>query len=413
MSLHTGQKPKALPSARWALETVLVRHAELITGQKFSISKPFSAGQYWLCLELVEADGSLIIARVRLPRHPDMPSAASDEDELYSIACEVVTMQFVRRKLPAVTVPHVYAYEGPGSQRAADSGAMYMLLEGFYGNTLQDVAPDMCRLPVIQAEVATMEFPHIGSICSVSEDGEPVIGRLSTAPAEGLANPGPFSSAAEYFTAVGEAALSKPDFRVGDPKQASHSPPQLGPLVFLDIVQKTTLFADDDHPGQPFPLNHMDLGTQNILVDDAFHFLAVIDWEFAQTAPWQVNHYPMPFPLLSSEQRNNTILRDPDHIAHGNVSRQAAARHMYARKFREAEERLCAEQGRVIGQSFACVLDGAASKVYGRFTRLRGIPEYDDKLVREMLRLGLGLDGEEAERYLAAQEEKSLRQGGG
>ncbi|GKU11974.1 unnamed protein product, partial [Fusarium langsethiae] len=31
----------------------------------------------------------------------------------------------------------------------------------------------------------------------------------------------------------------------------------------------------------------MDLGTQNVLVDDDLNFLAVIDWEFAQTAPWQ------------------------------------------------------------------------------------------------------------------------------
>jgi hypothetical protein len=42
-----------------------------------------------------------------------------------------------------VVVPKVYAYEGPGSRRAAAAGAMYMLLEGFYGNTLQDVAFDL------------------------------------------------------------------------------------------------------------------------------------------------------------------------------------------------------------------------------------------------------------------------------
>jgi hypothetical protein len=57
----------------------------------------------------------------------------------------------------------------------------------------------------------------------------------------------------------------------------------------------------------------MDLGTQNILVDDRFNFRAIIDWEFAQTAPWQVNHYPMTFPLLESDTKIQGILQDPNH----------------------------------------------------------------------------------------------------
>jgi hypothetical protein len=63
----------------------------------------------------------------------------------------------------------------------------------------------------------------------------------------------------------------------------------LGTFVFCDIVSSTDLFKDKE---LSFPLNHMDMGTQNILVDDEFNFLAIIDWEFAQTAPVQVNHFP-------------------------------------------------------------------------------------------------------------------------
>lgn len=126
----------------------LLRHAELIKGQKFFMSEPFSAGQFWICFEMVAEDDSLVIARVRLPRHPDTLPTVSEEDEFYAIACEVPTMRFVSHNLPSVVVPKVYAYEGPGSQLAAAAGAMYMLLEGFYGNTLQDIAPDLCSLPV-------------------------------------------------------------------------------------------------------------------------------------------------------------------------------------------------------------------------------------------------------------------------
>jgi hypothetical protein len=56
----------------------------------------------------------------------------------------------------------------------------------------------------------------------------------------------------------------------------------------------------------------MDMGTQNILVDQEFNFLAIIDWEFAQSAPLEVNHYPMPFPLVFSNAKIENILRNPD-----------------------------------------------------------------------------------------------------
>ena len=126
----------------------LLQHAELVTGQALTMSPPFSAGQYWVCLEMVGGDGSLVIARVRLPRHPDTPVWVSSEDEAYAASCEVAAMEFVRRRLPSVRVPAVYAYEAPGSVRAGEVGASYMLIEGFYGNTLMDVAFDMCQLPV-------------------------------------------------------------------------------------------------------------------------------------------------------------------------------------------------------------------------------------------------------------------------
>jgi hypothetical protein len=140
---------------------------------------------------------------------------------------------------------------------------------------------------------------------------------------------GPFFSTAEYFTAIGDAAINKLD--LSDTDSNGGLPfTTLGAFVFRDIVQNTTLFEDSDVKGQ-FPLNHMDLGTQNILVDDKFNFQAIIDWEFAQTAPWQVNYYPMPFPLLESDEEIKSILQDPDHLAHRNVARQEAARRMYTR----------------------------------------------------------------------------------
>ncbi|KAK8149917.1 hypothetical protein G3M48_005009 [Beauveria asiatica] len=320
-------------------------------------------------------------------------------------------MKFMRQNLPAVSIPCIYAYEGPGSQLAADAGATYMLLEGFYGNTLQDVEFDMCNLSVaaqehimnqwtkVQAELATLAYPGIGSISSVSTTGEPVIDRLATASAEGLRDEGPFSSAGEYFTTIGDAAISKLDLSNTALQGSPMSFSRLGAFVFRDIIHNTALFEDSDTDGR-FPLNHMDLGTQNILIDNNFNFLAIIDWEFAQTAPWQVNHYPMPFPLLGSEAEIEGILQDPNHLAHRNVLRQESARRMYTQKFRDAEMEL-GQKGRSLGGSFAKVLDSPASRVYACFTKLGGLPEADAAgLVYEMVRLAFGLDARETEQYL-------------
>jgi hypothetical protein len=233
----------------------------------------------------------------------------------------------------------------------------------------------------VQTELATLAYPQIGSISSISKSGEPVIGRLATASMEGLEHAGPFLSAADYFIAIGNAATNNKATR-------------LGAFVFLDIVETTSLFGDKYTEGL-FPLNHMDLGTQNLLVDKDFNIIAIIDWEFAQTAPWQVIHYPMPFPLLGPDE---DILRDPSHIDYKNVLRQDVARRIYNRKFRDAESEL-REKGRTLGGSFANTLDSSASRIYACFTHLGRTPG-DTSLVYEMVRLAYGLNTKEAEEYV-------------
>lgn len=106
----------------------------------------------------------------------------------------------------------------------------------------------------VQAELATLAYPQIGSIHSISETGEPIIGRLAASSTGELKDVGPFSRSSDYFAAVANTSIEKLD-----------SSTKLGALVFRDILLKTTLFRDMD-TNKRFPLNHMDLGTQNILV---------------------------------------------------------------------------------------------------------------------------------------------------
>ena len=160
---------KTPPSARWAsyegwdwgglkerLETLmrginqqaLIDHASLLLFQKVTISDAFSAGQYWCCFELTTEDGALLIARVRLPPHPDIIQTT---DETHSIECEVTTMLFISDLNLRLRSPKLFAFEKKGSPWASLVKAPYMLIEGFYGNTLQDVEFDCCNLPVISS----------------------------------------------------------------------------------------------------------------------------------------------------------------------------------------------------------------------------------------------------------------------
>lgn len=220
-----------------------------------------------------------------------------------------------------------------------------------------------------------------------------VIGRIASAKSEGFKNCGPFFSSSEYFLAAGQAAIN----RFGDSDEMSFA--RIGARLFCDIITKTNLFHDIGEAGR-FHLNHMDLGTQNILVDQNLNLVAAIDWEFAQTAPWQVNHYPMPFPLLGSGDSEDAILADPSHIAYKNVSRQAAARNLYRAGFRKAEEEL-ARQGKALPVSFADILDSPASRIYASFTNLGRMPIQDEELVQGMARLAFGFTIAEAEEYVS------------
>lgn len=254
----------------------------------------------------------------------------------------------------------------------------------------------MAQWAMIQTSLAALTYPQIGSISSITKTGEPIIDRLSSAAIEALMPQGPFSKATKYFTALGEASLYRASHHESRPSKASLHFHRLGASVFLDIIQATTLFQE---ASAQYPLNHMDLGTQNIIVDEDLNFLAVIDWEFAQTAPWQVNHYPMPFPLLWPDERIKMILGDPQHLAYRQIPRQDHARELYCKKFQEAEAKL-AERGVRLGNKFAEVLESPASRIYACFSKLGDAPAHDEGLVPEMVHLAFGFDVEGTGQYL-------------
>lgn len=122
-----------------------------------------------------------------------------------------------------------------------------MLIEGFYGNTLVDVEFNICNLSVrfiptqpkqmtcrltspqvyssraydtpvdkSPSRASYFAYPQTGSISSTTPTGEPIIDKLATAPLAGLASSGPFSTAEQHFSVVGQAAVKRFDDNIND-----------------------------------------------------------------------------------------------------------------------------------------------------------------------------------------------------
>lgn len=143
----------------------------------------------------------------------------------------------------------------------------------------------------------------------------------------------------------------------------------------------------------------MDMGTQNILVDAQYNLVAVIDWEFAQTAPWQTFDYPMPFPLRESDPAIESTLAQPESMGHKNAVRQAATRKLYRDGFKRAED-MIEQSGSPLRVSLADALDSPAVRVYTLFSILGRQPEDDERCVRTMLDVAYGWPKARVDEYL-------------
>jgi hypothetical protein len=369
------------------------------------MSEPFSVGQYWCCLKVMAEDGTLFIARLRLPDHPD---ASSGLDSTYRIECEVATMRYVH-EVVQIPVPKIYAYQRPNSDWAQRVGASYMLMEGIFGNSLWDVNWDLHALSVvnqekiiaqwtsIQVKLAANTFPQTGAIVKFSESEGPTIGKIMTDEAGDI---GPFSNTVDCLAAIVkgkyETICSKPADTTND---RFH---QLGPFVQMDIIRNSSVFKDYQHG--PFPLNHMDMGTQNLPVDEGFNIVSVIDWEMVNTSPWEANYFPMPFPPDYSGDPD--VLKDPNHIAYKAILKQTASQSLFLRGLESAEGRLKA-LGKPLHVSLAEIFASDASKVYWLMERQGSeSPENDEVYMFAMARIAFGYDQETAEHYFQAKEKE-------
>ncbi|CAD6565669.1 MAG: hypothetical protein ASARMPREDX12_006713 [Alectoria sarmentosa] len=272
-----------------------------------TISPQFTMGGRHMVRRVIFQSGTRWIARVRI-------TTTMNEDEgSRLLQREVDCIQLVQERT-SVPVPTIFGYIASARNVI---GAPFMLMECLSGNVGVDLSGveipaqhkasfhrEMARF---QTEISSITFPKIGAIVKLQD------GTYDVGPLPGLG--GPFITATEYFEAWARSAkfvetLDRVKQIWGDGyeeiiAQIVNFPPRVGELA-------SKIAARDQGP---FPLFHVDFGHNNIVVDDDYNVLGVIDWEHASSVPWERIYFPwtlsvVPAPMVPDNYDENGVPRD-------------------------------------------------------------------------------------------------------
>ncbi|KJK63959.1 Phosphotransferase enzyme family protein [Aspergillus parasiticus SU-1] len=184
-------------------------------------------------------------------------------------------MQLIQRETN-IPVPHVHVAK---SNSSSPVGAPFMLVDCLRGNMGMDLSmaiPSEYKLGVfastaeIQIEVFNMRLPKIGKIVGINNDGS-----YRQGPIPGLS--GPFNTAADFF----RAWSTKVDFGLSHDQLEDAAGSFADELSFSGSAFKTLMNDMADRLSicneGPFPVCHGDFGHSNIVFDDNYRSLGVID----------------------------------------------------------------------------------------------------------------------------------------
>ncbi|KAI0395627.1 hypothetical protein F5Y17DRAFT_474326 [Xylariaceae sp. FL0594] len=246
------------------------------------------------------ADGFRWVARLQMPSlgtHTPGTNTDADADGNLVISqfesrmrSEAVIIGLVRERTDIPT-PKIHAMEtrGDGPVKAS-----FMLVECLPGNVGMDLGMDiperfkssfLKQLATIHvsllSKLSTVKLPKIGEIIARNTDGT-----YEQGPIPGLG--GPFDTATEYF----QAWASKTKFGAPPEQLRLACGPYADEIVpavasFPKSIMNFTHAISTCDNG-PFPLCHGDFGHNNIVVDDEYRVLGVIDWEMAYAGPWEM-----------------------------------------------------------------------------------------------------------------------------
>lgn len=175
-----------------------------------------------------------------------------------------------------------------------DVGAPYIIMEYIHGTVASELprqidapyyqygTPEQDekfrrRMAAIQVEMASLTFDQIGSLYQDPETKAFYIGP------ECETGQGPWNSSIEYYRDVAnqklERAIRSAPFEVQDDYSFAL------PVLFERLIE---LYAEEGSVRGPFGLAHQDFGAHNILVNEDFEVLAVIDLDSLLAAPVEI-----------------------------------------------------------------------------------------------------------------------------
>jgi aminoglycoside phosphotransferase (APT) family kinase protein len=276
----------------------------------------FASGQYNVVVELNFSDSLKWIARIRLPAK----AGTNDEDES-SMLSEIATMRLVKSKT-SIPVPQVYGFEVSTTN---SFGFRYMLMEAIPGH----IPPSRFSQSVPQNywdKITDQLADYYHQLSRLRFDR---IGALSYGPNEEVHivacnEMGPLTSSLDYFYMLRKSQNRAIKAQHGDDEQWA--------TAAWILEQALPSMVVEDHIHGPFPLCHLDLHYNNILVDVDFNITGIIDWSYAQTVPlerFMISPEFVTFPGQSAEQ-NATIVKFRDKFAAALRIRESADAPMLA-----------------------------------------------------------------------------------
>lgn len=260
-------------------------------------SSRFAWGFNNLVLEVAFSNGSYWIARIQ-------HTFDDAEKQPVALLSEIATMKIVRDRTD-IPVPCIYDYD---TRSDNPLGYPFLLMEYIDGNILD--GPLAKRVPLkhhpkvakqlahILFELQKVTFDSIGRVWCGESGKEPA----RIVPQESRDVSDSFSSSLDYFYA----------HRQAENQDAIATHPDDAEWLTACWVLKTALphIVIEDRIHGPFPICHLDLHYGNLLLDDDFNLVGVIDWSNAQTVPLErlaVTPELITFPGLSDEENRPTI----------------------------------------------------------------------------------------------------------
>ncbi len=192
----------------------------------------------------------------------------------------------MQRSKTSIPVPEVHAYNFSSDNEA---GAPFILMDYIHGSVASELriqhnsarglfgTPEQDRkfreqMARVQATLASFQFPQIGGLYYNEDEDDFYIGpELQT----GL---GPWASSAEYYDDLARHLM----------KSTTKDSLRQSPSFMLPSILNFLLRICGEEQNGPFRLANRDFGAHNILVNENFDIVGVIDFDGVMAAPLEV-----------------------------------------------------------------------------------------------------------------------------